>query len=151
VVQEVPPLLDPVKASVARIQENPHSGLQCVRLAVKATDPARVPAALERTFIALHSPAVRLPAGSLVRVSAWIKLPANITASVDGALFYDSAGGEPLAIRLTGKMRWKRFSLYRRVPASGQIHATVAMTGIGEVCVDDMKIEPLEQSASAGR
>ena len=39
---------------------------------------------------------------------------------MDGALFYDSAGGEDLAVRLTVPTpKWKQFHLYRRVPASG--------------------------------
>ena len=34
-----------------------------------------------------------------------------IQASPDGALFFDSAGGEELAVRFTDTMRWKRFTL----------------------------------------
>jgi hypothetical protein len=143
-VQEVP-TLDPVTIEVRRVAEGAHGGKgQCVMLKVKAKDPRRVPASLERTFVALHSPAVKLPPGSLVRVSGYVKIPAAITGSPDGALLYDSAGGEPLAVRLTAAQPlWKRFSLFRRVPASGQIHVTLAMSGLGSVYFDDVKIEPL--------
>ncbi len=150
VVQEVPSL-DSVRSSVTRVSAGAHSGEQCVRLEVQAADTQRTPAALERTFIALHSPAVKLPPGSLVRISAWLKTPGGISASVDGAMFYDSAGGEPLAVRLTKPMKWKQFTLYRRVPASGTIHATVALSGLGAVYVDDVRIEPLMPTASAAR
>ncbi len=102
-----------------------------------------IPLALERTFLSLHSPAVRLPPGSLVRISVWAKVPGTIHASVDGALFYDSIGGEPLAVRLREKSGWQRYTVYRRVPASGSVHVVLAQTGLGTVLFDDLRIEPL--------
>jgi hypothetical protein len=73
-----------------------------------------------------------------------VRIPSGIGASTDGALLFDSAGGEPLALRLTAPTkRWKQYILYRRVPASGSIHVTLALTGLGKVYFDDVKIEPL--------
>jgi hypothetical protein len=60
-------------------------------------------------------------------------------------------GGEPLAVRLTAPLpRWKQFRLYRRVPASGQVHVTLALTGLGRVYFDDVRIEPLVPSGPGG-
>ena len=122
--------------------EAPQQGKQCAMLQIK---PKKLPApfALERTLLAITSPAVQLQPGSLVQVSGWIRIPEAITASPDGALFYDSAGGEPLAIRLTEPTPWKKFTLYRRVPSSGSLSVTLALTGIGSVYFDDVRIEPL--------
>jgi hypothetical protein len=105
---------------------------------------------LERTFLAVESPAVRLPPGTLVRVSGWVKVAGTIGLTADGALFYDDAGGEPLGVRLlqTGG-RWQRFHLYRRVPAAGQISLTVALTGVGAAYFDDLRIEPLVAAQGA--
>jgi hypothetical protein len=139
---------DGVELSADRVAEEPKEGKQCLRLRIKAKDPLHAPAALERTFLAVHTPAVRLPAGSLVRVTGWVRLPAAVGASTDGALVYDSAGGEPLAIRLTGAQpKWKQFTLYRKVPATGTINVTMALTGIGTAYFDDVKIEPLQPAA----
>ncbi|HUR55157.1 MAG TPA: hypothetical protein VMZ71_13570 [Gemmataceae bacterium] len=107
---------------------------------------------LERTFLAVDSPPVKLPPGTLVRISAWVKVAGNIEGSADGVLFYDDAGGEPLAVRLThtsegGFPVWKRYHLYRRVPLSGQIGVTMALTGRGVVYFDDVRIEPLVPGA----
>lgn len=121
----------------------PKEGKLCLRLQIKPKRPV-VPQALERTFLAINSPVVRLPPGTLVQISGWVNIPENITASVDGAMLYDTAGGEPLAVRLTGKTPWKQFTLYRRVPANGTIGVTLALTGIGTVYFDDVRIEPLE-------
>lgn len=99
---------------------------------------------LERTFLAVESPPVRLPPDTLVRVSGWVKIPADIQLTADGALLYDDAGGEPLGVRLLGTGgRWKKFHLYRRVPASGQISVIAALTGVGVAYFDDLRIEPL--------
>jgi hypothetical protein len=98
---------------------------------------------LERTFLAVHSPAVKLPPGTKVRISAWLRVPADIKATPDGALLYDTAGGEPLAVRQVLASGWKQYVLYREVPASGSIGVTMALTGLGKAYFDDVRIEPL--------
>jgi hypothetical protein len=122
----------------------PVEGRLCLKLAIKpkakGVPPPRV---LERSFLAINSPVVRLPPGSLVRLSACVFIPEPIKASQDGALLYDSAGGEPLAVRLTEPTPWKKITLYRRVPASGAISLTLALTGLGAVYFDDVRIEPM--------
>ena len=107
------------------------------------TTTASSPEALERTFLAVDSPKVRVAPGTLVRISGWIRIPQAITATADGALMYDSVGGEPLAVRLTAPMGWKKFELYRRAPSSGEVSVTLALTGIGSAHFDDVRIEPM--------
>jgi hypothetical protein len=151
--------LDPrsVELAARRVTDQPHAGAQCLMLEIKAkTTPGPdgkvppAPAALERTFLAIHSPVVHLAPGTPVRISAWVRNPATIAASADGALLYDSAGGEPLAIRLTTELKkWRKVTLYRRVPASGSINVTLALTGLGKVYFDDVRIEPLAASGGS--
>jgi hypothetical protein len=141
--------LDEVELIARRVAEDPKEGKQCLLLEVKAKVPDMHRGGLERTFLAINSPAVRLPPGTLVRISGWVRLPYPTLASPDGALLYDSAGGEPLAIRWTKQTKWKQFTLYRQVPASGMINVTLALTAIGKVYFDDIRIEPLE--AGTGR
>ena len=106
---------------------------------------------LERTFLAVESAPVRLPPGTLVRVSGWVKIQNNIRLTADGVLFYDDIGGEPLAVRLLSTDgKWKQFRLYRRVPASGQVSLTAALTGVGVAYFDDLRIEPLLPTSAAG-
>jgi hypothetical protein len=149
-----PPPLDDVDLEAQRVAEGAKEGRQCLRLQIKPKNPQAPPAALERTFLAINSPAVRLQPGRPVRISGWVQIPQPITASADGALLFDSAGGEPLAVRLTGPTGWKKFTLYRQVPESGTINVTLALTGLGTVYFDDVRIEPLVWSgatAPAGR
>jgi hypothetical protein len=140
--------LDNVDLVARRVDTEPHEGKQCLMLQINARNKELTPQALERTFLAINSPVVRLQPGTLVRVSGWIRVPDVIHATADGALLYDSAGGEPLAVRLRQYMKWKQFTLYRQVPASGTIQVTLALTGLGTVFFDDIRIEPLEPGAT---
>jgi hypothetical protein len=145
--------LDEVKLAARRVTDKPRQGKQCLSLGIAPKDAAAPPAALERTFLALNSPVVHCQPGTLVRISVWVRIPKKIAASADGALFYDSAGGEPLALRLIDAIpEWKQFILYRQVPASGAISVTLALTGLGVVYFDDVRIEPLTgETATAAR
>jgi hypothetical protein len=84
-----------------------------------------------------------------VRISFWAKVPRFLNGSADGFVVFDSAGGEPLGIRLRETQTWRKFNMYRRVPASGKISMTFALTGIGIALVDDVKIEPLLPAAQS--
>jgi hypothetical protein len=77
-----------------------------------------------------------------------VRIPKAIGSSADGALLYDSAAGEPFAVRLSDPTPWKQFTFYRRVPASGQIHVTLALTGLGKAYFDDIRIEPLRANTA---
>lgn len=140
---------DDVVVAARRVTTQPKEGRQCLMLQILPKGPPPYPAALERAFVAINSPVVRLPPGTLVRISAWMSLPGGIVTSVDGALFYDSAGGEPLAVRQTDSMPWRKFTLYRRVPPSGMINVTLALTGLGVAYFDDVRIEPLGTDGTA--
>jgi hypothetical protein len=138
------------------VPDDPHEGKQCLQLEIKAkTLPGPdgkippPPGALERTYLAVHSQPVRLQPGTLVRISAWVKIPKAVSASADGALIYDSAGGEPMAVRMLGEIKqWHKITLFRRVPSTGVLSVTLALTGIGKVYFDDVRVEPLESGAS---
>jgi hypothetical protein len=100
------------------------------------------PQALERVFLAVNSPPVKLPPGSWVRISGWMKVPGGVRASADGAMFFDTAGGEAYAVRTTETLEWKHFHMYRKVPSNGEVRVRMALTGFGTAYFDDIKIEP---------
>lgn len=135
--------LDGVGCEAKRVANNPREGRQSLMLRLQAKNILKAAQVLERTFVAIHSPAVHLPPGTPVRISAWICVPEAIIGSPDGALLYDSAGGEPLAVRQSQATPWKQFIFYRNVPDSGKIHVSMALTGLGTVFFDDLRIEPL--------
>lgn len=137
-------ILDDVEPEARREPDAGREGKQGLMLRLKPRAGTLIPpAALERTYLAINSPLVRATPGTLVRISAWIMVPDPIKASPDGALFFDSIGGEPMAVRIPGKADWKRYHLYRQVPASGEVSVTLALTGLGTVYFDDVRIEPI--------
>jgi hypothetical protein len=140
---EEAPSLDPVKVEVRRVTLDPHHGKQCLMMKITPSDLRNVPAVLERTYVMLHSSSVKLKPGSLVRICGWVRIPGGIAGSADGVQIYDSIGGEPLSVRLIEATDWKRFSLYRRAPASGEVSVTLAMSGMGVAYFDDIHIDPL--------
>jgi hypothetical protein len=144
--------LDGLELAAKAVGDTPQEGRQCLLLQasmpkVKSAQglvEAEPPAALERTTLRVHSPVSQFPAGSLVRVSGWVKVPGPIKSSVEGAMLYDSSGGEPLAVRLTTATKaWRKFNLYRRVPASGLMQVTLELRGVGAAYFDDVRVEPL--------
>ncbi len=137
------PSLDDVQGEAKRVANTPREGKQCLMLKLSTKNPLKSELVLERTFLAIHSPAVHLPPGTPVRISGWVCVPEAITGSPDGALFYDSAGGEALAVRVTQPTIWRQFILYRNVPESGTVNVSMALTGLGTVYFDDVRIEPL--------
>jgi hypothetical protein len=144
-----PQPLDPVLMSARRVDNTAKEGKQSLLLEIKPKPPANPKEALvplltlDRSYLAITSPTVTLPPGSWVKISGWVKIPQKISSSVDGALFFDSAAGEPFGVRLLDKTDWKKISLYRQIPASGTINVSMVMTGIGHVYFDDIRIEPL--------
>ena len=113
-------------------------------LSPRDNKPLPAPQALERTYLAVNTPAVRLQPDSWVRVSAWIYIPEIIKSCADGLLFFDNICGEGMGLRLQVTRGWKQYHIYRKVPANGLVWATFALTGIGNAYVDDVRIEPLE-------
>ena len=100
-------------------------------------------AALERAIVAVDTPPAELPPGSVARVSFWAKVPQFLAASADGLIVFDSAGGEPLGYRTLFQPTWRQVHLYRRVPPSGKISLTFALTGLGQAFIDEVKVEPM--------
>jgi hypothetical protein len=144
----VPGRMVPTTADSIDAQPRPELGRHCLRLQilpkpVKEGEP-KPPVALERSFLAVDSPAAEFAPNSWVRISFWVKIAKpGVLSSADGVLVYDSAGGEPLALRLQHPGRWKEYHLYRQVPDTGKLGLTLALTGMGTVYFDDVKIEPM--------
>ncbi|MFO0814984.1 MAG: hypothetical protein U0796_17315 [Gemmatales bacterium] len=141
--------LDEVNLVEARVQESPHDGQQCWKLAITAKDPTYAPEALERTYLVINSASVALTPGSQVKISGWYRIPQPIRSSADGLLIYDNAGNEALGVRLYHSPQWKKIEVYRTVPSSGQIQVNIALTGLGVAYFDDLKIEALQANPVA--
>jgi hypothetical protein len=52
--------------------------------------------------------------------------------------------GKPGAIRLRAEQDWQRFELIRPVPESQELTLTIALNGLGQLLVDDVRISAFE-------
>jgi len=134
---------DEVRTSADLLAGAAHTGSGGLRLTARAADPENPPAVLESTPLSITSPAVPVEAGELVRIQGWVQVPAAITGSVDGLMVVDSLSGEALAERIGQTDGWRQFTLYRVALRSGHMNVTFSLTGLGEVWLDDVTIQPL--------
>ncbi|MEE8451435.1 MAG: hypothetical protein V3R99_05945, partial [Thermoguttaceae bacterium] len=127
-----------------------HSGQAGLRLVVRAEDPENAPAVVETTPVWLVSPPLRVEPGQLLRISGWVHVPTAISGSVDGLMILDSLTGAALAQRIGQTDGWQQFTLYRMVPHSGEMTVSFALTGLGEVRIDDVTIQVMGRRATDG-
>ncbi len=139
----VPGVSTKVELSVSE----PHSGRTALRLAVWPHEAEQAVTAVETAPVWITTPPVTLEAGQLVRIRGWVRVPQPITGSRDGLLIVDSLSGPALAQRVRETSGWQEFTLYRFAPESGPLIVTFALTGLGEVYLDDLSIEPIERAA----
>lgn len=138
----------------AEVGHESHRGKYCLRLHSKLTS-SQAPTALSRSreFVRIVTPPITVHAGHAVRIAGWIKLPAEIPGSQDGVMIYDNLFGRNLALRFRETCDWQRFELVREAAESKDVTVTIALTGLGEVCVDDLQVTvhsltPIQQASA---
>lgn len=118
-----------------------HTGRFGLRLAAKAATAEQESTLVESPPVWLTSPAVPVEAGELLLIHGWVHIPTPLAGSVDGLLIVDSLSGEPLAERIRETAGWQEFTLYRVAPHSRPLSLTFALSGLGEVWLDDVTIQ----------
>ncbi|QDU61352.1 hypothetical protein Pan216_22080 [Planctomycetes bacterium Pan216] len=98
-------------------------------------------AVAEHLRVELVSPPVSVRRGQVVRITGQVRLPAGVAGSVDGAMMWDSLGGESLARRVTHSPNWTSFTLLRPVNRDTDVRLHLAMTGLGAVQFDNLNIQ----------
>ena len=137
------PFQHAIPGIVAQAELSPsaaRSGSFGLLISVRATQPQREQVLVESPPIWIESPPVAVQPGDWVCIEGWISIPRAITGSVDGLMIVDSLGGEVLARRMSQTVGWQPFRLYRRAGNEGQVRITLVMTGLGEVCLDDLAV-----------
>ncbi len=115
----------------------------------RAESADTAPAVLESPPIVVSSPPINVQAGQLLCIHGWVKIPAELTAGVDGLTVFDSLGGEPLAAHLHHTAGWQRVLLYRVAARSGAMQVHFVLSGLGEVHLDDFAVTALLASPVA--
>jgi hypothetical protein len=122
----------------------------CLRMAVAVAAADAKPsnaAMLETPPLWITTPKVPVRTGEWICFRGRIKIEKPITGSVDGVMMIDSLGGEELAERIGVTRGWEEFVLYRIATSDEPVTLTVALTGYGEVLLDDLTIRALGRAA----
>lgn len=132
-----------IRALAELSPKEPKSGNFSLRLAASPDADETQAGLVETAPIWVTSPGVTVEAGQLVRIQAWVRVPEALVGSVDGLMMIDSLGGEALAERIVQTNGWQPIRMLRVAPRSGTMTVTFALTGLGEVFLDDVTIEPV--------
>jgi hypothetical protein len=130
-----------VRPSVELSTDSPHGGQYSLRLSAAPERKQDAESVLETPPLWVTSPPVSVQPGDRVILRGLIRVPASITGSVDGFMIADSIGGPALALRARETGEWQPFTLVRAATTSAPITVTFALTGFGEVYLDDVTIE----------
>jgi hypothetical protein len=132
---------DFVELNATLSAQDPHRGQRSLHLEAKPREGQVPPASLDPMLAALVSKKIPVKADDLIRIRFWLRVPATIQGSPEGAVVFDSIGGRNLAVTHTGPLEWKQFTLYRHVRRPDFLTLTIGLTGLGDLYVDDLVIE----------
>jgi hypothetical protein len=94
---------------------------------------------------AIRSPAIKVEAKNLIRISVLVKRPIASTPGMGGIIVRDSIGGEQLQFRTSDPIpSFSRVVIYRKAPADGTFTVTLGLAGYGEVLFDDLRVQLVE-------
>lgn len=97
----------------------------------------KIPQQTETATVSVET-AFNAKMGQMICFQGWIKIPEELSNSVDGVEIYDDQGGRGLALRFKKAMGWTRFAFYRLSVNDGPMRIRIAMSGVGEVWLDDV-------------
>jgi hypothetical protein len=126
----------------------PRSGRSSLRLQCWPRDTATAPCVIETPPLSITSSPVPVRRGQIVRIQGWARVPRTLEGTLDGLLLYDSFTGLALAERIQLAPDWASFTFYRAAPRDGTFTFTAALSGIGEVWLDDITVHLLDPTTS---
>jgi hypothetical protein len=121
----------------------PRSGRSCLHLQAWTDDDALVQQ-LSSWPITIRSAPVPVRQGDLIRITGWVRISRRVGNSGEGLLIFDSSAGPQLGQSIHDTQGWQEFSLYRAATQDGPFTVTFALTGLGEVWLDDVVISRVQ-------
>jgi hypothetical protein len=107
--------------------------------------PGVSPPLIESPPVWVESAPVPLQAGDVVCIRGQVRVTGPVIGSVDGLMIYDSFAGEALAQRIGQTDGWREFVMYRAAPQAGNLVLTFALTGLGDVSIDNISVTPIRR------
>lgn len=126
--------------AAAELYRSGFKSTYALRLVAIPERGTEAPQVVEKPPVVVTTPKLRVRSGQLVQISGMMRLVNPVLGSVEGVMVYDNIGGTGSALRYNGKTGWYRFSMIRAVPKTGDLTLTFALTGLGEVQIDNLRV-----------
>lgn len=139
-----------IVSEVGLSRKNVRSGKHSLRLFASSTEKKSPSIPVESTLVWINSAAVPVRKGQMVCIKGWYYVARPMVDSFDGLLVFDSLGGPAMAERIREGASWQPFILYRKATIDRDITVTLALTGCGEIFVDDVTVHIVLADLAAG-
>ena len=134
---------DDLKTYIALSPNQPRTGEHSLRLRVDALSEQAASSIVEAPPVWVNSAPITVHPGQRLLISGWIRIDERIRGSGDGFVIRDSIGGPALAQRFQRTKGWQRFEMIRAADQRDHLTLTFALSGLGEVWLDDLQITRL--------
>ncbi len=108
----------------------------------------------DHPVVAVRSPAIKVRAGEMYRVSCMVYMKNTAPPGAGGLIIRDSIGGERFQYRTSSAVAgdWFELVYYRRIPSDGEMSVTLGMAAVtGYAAFDDFKVEPIVEQIDLDR
>lgn len=129
------------------IDRGAFSGKGALRLRVTPRSEDPLPGGYEGTLLMIRSPAVRLPASSVVRIDAVVRT-LGFNRPHQGLLIYDNVGSQEMGILVGPRPEWTPVTLFRQTGEAGELTVMMEVIGGGEAIVDQVQVRTWETVAN---
>jgi hypothetical protein len=141
--------VDGVTVRMATVPRDGSKTNRMIRMKVEATRAAELDTTAPQFFdfpvAAVRSPAIKVQAKNLIRISVLVKRPTASVPGMGGVIVRDSIGGEQFQFRTSDPMpSFHRVVLYRKAPADMDFTVTLGLAGYDEAFFDDLRVEFVE-------
>ncbi len=113
---------------------------------VRPEETDELPPYLDFPASAIRSPAIKVEAKNLIRISVLVRRPTASAGGAGGVIIRDTIGGEQFQYRSSGVIAAPtRVVLYRKAPADMTFTVTLGLAGYGEAYFDDLNVQVVEE------
>ena len=117
----------------------------CLRLIAAPAVEKGAPLLMPAPPVTFMTPEMTVHTGEVFRIHGWLKVPRTIVGSRDGFEISDTLGGPDNGLHWhAATPGWTRFEIIRDASENGPLKLTFTLHGLGEVLLDDVKIEPVK-------
>ena len=136
-----------VESEVMFVSRGTFQGPGALRARVTSLADDALPGGYEGTVIQIRSPAVRVPAGTAIRMDVMVRT-LGFGRPHQGVLVYDTIGGQEMGVLIRGRADWTPVRLYRQAMSDGEINVMFELIGAGEATIDDVQLRIWEPDAT---